>query len=168
VKRREFITLRCGGMAARGARAARRADAPDRNFDAVPADKRGNAGAGARLPRGAAKTWLGGERQRPVRRALDQRQHGLRSLRSRNLVELNPDVILASGARVVPILMELTRSIPIVTPSASDVIERGHAGGLARPGGNVTGFGSIEPSIVGKMLQTLKEIAPNVACFHDL
>ena len=38
-----------------------------------------------------------------------------------------------------------------------------HAGGLARPGGNVTGFGSIEPSILGKMLQTLKEIAPNVA-----
>ena len=33
-----------------------------------------------------------------------------------NLVELNPDVIFASGARVVPILMELTRSIPIVTP----------------------------------------------------
>src|SRR5262249_20378785 len=51
----------------------------------------------------------------------------------------------------------------IVTPSASDLIERGYAGGLARPGGNVTGFGSIEPSILGKMLQTLKEIAPNVA-----
>src|SRR5262252_4958784 len=80
-----------------------------------------------------------------------------------NLVELNPDVILAAGARVVPILMELTRSIPIVTPSGSDLIERGYAGGLARPGGNVTGFGSIEPSIIGKMLQTLKEIAPNVA-----
>jgi putative tryptophan/tyrosine transport system substrate-binding protein len=35
-----------------------------------------------------------------------------------NLVELNPDVIVAAGARVVPILMELTRSIPIVTPVA--------------------------------------------------
>src|SRR5262249_33853276 len=33
-----------------------------------------------------------------------------------NLVELNPDAILAAGGRVVPILMELTRSIPIVTP----------------------------------------------------
>src|SRR6266436_10422897 len=39
-----------------------------------------------------------------------------------NLVELNPDVILAIGARVVPILMELTCSIPIVTPSGSDAI----------------------------------------------
>jgi len=70
-----------------------------------------------------------------------------------NLVELNPDVILASGARVVPILMELTRSIPIVTASASDLIERGYAGGLARPGGNVTGFGSIEPSILVSRLR---------------
>jgi putative ABC transport system substrate-binding protein len=36
-----------------------------------------------------------------------------------NLVELNPDVILAVGGRVIPILMELTRSIPMValTPS---------------------------------------------------
>src|SRR5262245_12760744 len=69
-----------------------------------------------------------------------------------NLVELNPDVIMASGARVIPILMELTRSIPIVTPSCSDLIERGIAGSLAPPGGNVTGFGSIEVSVIGEML----------------
>src|SRR5262245_60123100 len=80
-----------------------------------------------------------------------------------NLVELNPDVILGVGARVVPILMELTRSIPIVTPSGSEPIARGYAESLARPGGNVTGFSSLEFSVIGKMLQTLKEIAPNVA-----
>src|SRR5262245_18324867 len=79
-----------------------------------------------------------------------------------DLVELNPDVIMVSGARVIPISMESTRSIPIVTPSGSDLIERGIAGSLARPGGIVTGFGSIELSVIGKMLQTLKEIAPNV------
>jgi putative ABC transport system substrate-binding protein len=81
-----------------------------------------------------------------------------------NLVELKPDVIVAQGARVVPILMELTRSIPIVTPSGTDPVERGSAESLARPGRNVTGFATIgELSVVGKMLQTLKEIAPNVA-----
>src|SRR5215467_4294624 len=80
-----------------------------------------------------------------------------------NLVELNPDVILAAGARAVPVLMELTRSIPIVTPSGTELIARGHAGSLAPPGGNVTGFGSMEFSVIGKMLQTLKEIAPNLA-----
>jgi putative ABC transport system substrate-binding protein len=81
-----------------------------------------------------------------------------------NLVELNPDVILAQGARVVPVLMELTRSIPIVAASGSEpIIERGYAESLARPGGNVTGFTTTEVSVIGKMLQTLKEIAPNVA-----
>jgi putative ABC transport system substrate-binding protein len=58
--------------------------------------------------------------------------------------------------------MELTRSIPIVTPSGSEPIARGYAESLARPGGNVTGFATFEFSVIGKMLQTLKEIAPNV------
>jgi putative ABC transport system substrate-binding protein len=80
-----------------------------------------------------------------------------------NLIELNPDVILAVGARVIPILMELTHSIPIVAPSGADPIARGYAESLARPGGNVTGFATMELSIVGKMLQTLKEIAPDLA-----
>ena len=71
-----------------------------------------------------------------------------------NLVELKPDVIVAQGARVVPILMELTRSIPIVTPSGTAPVERGYAESLARPGRNVTGFATIgELSVVGKMLQ---------------
>src|SRR5215468_677515 len=48
-----------------------------------------------------------------------------------NLVELKPDVIVAQGARVVPILMDLTRSIPIVTPSGTDPVERGYAESLA-------------------------------------
>src|SRR5262249_4666064 len=58
-----------------------------------------------------------------------------------NLVELNPDVILAPCARVVPILMELTRSIPIVTPGGGGgdaLIARGYLQSLAHPGGNLT------------------------------
>ena len=80
-----------------------------------------------------------------------------------NLVELNPDVILAIGGRVVPVLMELTRSIPIVIPGGTDPVGRGYAESLARPGSNVTGFATMELSVIGKMLQTLKEIAPHVS-----
>jgi ABC-type uncharacterized transport system substrate-binding protein len=79
-----------------------------------------------------------------------------------NLVELKPDVILAVGGRVVPVLMELTRSIPIVNPGGSDPVGRGYAESLARPGRNVTGFAVMELSVVSKMLQTLKEISPNI------
>jgi putative ABC transport system substrate-binding protein len=80
-----------------------------------------------------------------------------------NLVELNPDAILGVGGRVIPILMERTRSIPIVNPGGSDPVGRGYAKTLARPGGNVTGFSNMELSVISKMLGTLKEIAPNVA-----
>ena len=80
-----------------------------------------------------------------------------------NLVELDPDAILAVGGRVIPILMERTRSIPIVNPGGTDPVGRGYAESLARPGGNVTGFAIMELSVISKMLQTLKDIAPNVA-----
>ena len=80
-----------------------------------------------------------------------------------NLVELNPDVILAVGGRVIPILMELTRSIPIVIPGGTDPVARGYVESLAHPGGNVTGFALMEGSVIGKQLQTLKEIAPYLA-----
>jgi putative tryptophan/tyrosine transport system substrate-binding protein len=79
-----------------------------------------------------------------------------------NLVELNPEAILAVGGRVIPILMERTRSIPIVISGGSDPVGRGYAESLARPGGNVTGFAIMELSVITKMLQTLKDIAPDV------
>jgi putative ABC transport system substrate-binding protein len=80
-----------------------------------------------------------------------------------NLVELKPDVIFAIGGRVIPILMHLTSSIPIIVPGGTDPVERGWVKSLARPGGNVTGFAQAELSIIGNMLQTLKEIAPNIS-----
>jgi ABC-type uncharacterized transport system substrate-binding protein len=79
-----------------------------------------------------------------------------------NLLELKPDVVLAVGGRVIPVLMQMTRSIPIIVPGGSDPVERGWAESLARPGGNVTGFAGMELSIIGKMLQTLKDIAPSI------
>ena len=80
-----------------------------------------------------------------------------------NLVELKPDAILAIGGRVIPILMKLTSSIPIVTPGGTDPVARGYVESLAHPGGNVTGFAVMESSVIGKQLQTLKEIAPHLA-----
>ena len=79
-----------------------------------------------------------------------------------NLVELSPDAILAVGGRVIPILMKLTRSIPIVIPGGTEPVERGYVQSLAHPGGNVTGFAVMEGSVIGKQLQTLKEIAPQL------
>jgi putative tryptophan/tyrosine transport system substrate-binding protein len=79
-----------------------------------------------------------------------------------SLVELKPDVILTSADRVIPVLMNLTSSIPIVVGATSDPIASGAAESLARPGHNVTGFSLIEFSMFGKMLEILKLMAPDI------
>jgi putative tryptophan/tyrosine transport system substrate-binding protein len=79
-----------------------------------------------------------------------------------SLMASNPDVVVATGGRVVPILMQLSRSIPIVLPGASDPVGVGYVASLARPGGNVTGFTLFELSMLGKSLETLKQIAPAI------
>jgi putative ABC transport system substrate-binding protein len=80
-----------------------------------------------------------------------------------NLVELKPDVIVAVGARVIPVLMQLTRTIPIIIPGSSDAVGLGYIESLARPGGNITGFANMEASAIGKVLETLKQIAPGTS-----
>jgi putative ABC transport system substrate-binding protein len=78
------------------------------------------------------------------------------------LVSSNPDVIVTTGGRVVPVFMRLTRSIPMVLPSASDPVGVGWVQSLARPGGNVTGFTMFELLTLGKSLEILKQIVPAV------
>jgi putative tryptophan/tyrosine transport system substrate-binding protein len=77
-----------------------------------------------------------------------------------SVVASNPDIIVTTGGRVVPVFMRLTRSIPMVLPSASDPVGVGYAQSLAHPGGNVTGFTALELSILGKSLEILKQIRP--------
>jgi putative tryptophan/tyrosine transport system substrate-binding protein len=78
------------------------------------------------------------------------------------LVELKPDAILVAGRRAISALQQATRSVPVVIAGTSDPVEQGIVASLARPGGNFTGFGLVELSIIGKMLETLKEIAPTI------
>jgi ABC-type uncharacterized transport system substrate-binding protein len=59
-------------------------------------------------------------------------------------------------------LQRATRTLPIVFVNASDPVGGGFAASLARPGGNVTGFASIEYGMSGKWLELLKQISPSV------
>ena len=76
------------------------------------------------------------------------------------LAALAPDVILAHGASTVGPLLQVTRTVPIVFPVASDPVAAGFVDSLARPGGNATGFMQFEYSISGKWLELLTQIAP--------
>jgi putative ABC transport system substrate-binding protein len=77
---------------------------------------------------------------------------------AQELVGLQPDIILASGTAAIAAVQRETRTIPIVAgvgdPVGSRIVAR-----LDRPRGNITGFAIFEPSLGGKWLELLSEIA---------
>jgi putative ABC transport system substrate-binding protein len=79
------------------------------------------------------------------------------------LVALEPDLILANSTPATASLLQQTRTIPIVFVQVIDPVGAGFVASHPRPGGNVTGFISSEPTLAGKWLELLKEIAPHVA-----
>jgi putative tryptophan/tyrosine transport system substrate-binding protein len=78
------------------------------------------------------------------------------------LVGLSPQAIVASTPPAVEALRQQTRTIPIVFVLVLDPVGLGLVQSLARPGGNITGFGAVDSPMMGKWLQLLKEVAPNV------
>jgi putative tryptophan/tyrosine transport system substrate-binding protein len=87
---------------------------------------------------------------------------GLMSAAARQLVKLEPDVIIARSTPVVRALMPETRTIPIVFVSVSDPVGDNFVASMARPGGNITGFTNVEASLGGKWVESLKEVAPPI------
>ena len=81
---------------------------------------------------------------------------------AKELVALQPDLILSGNTPTTASLLQQTRTIPIIFVSVSDPVGSGFVANFARPSGNVTGFTNIEPTIAGKWLELLKEVAPRV------
>jgi len=81
---------------------------------------------------------------------------------AKELVALNPDVILSVGGQRLAALLAETRTIPIVFTVVPDPVGSGFIASLGHPGGNATGFSINEAPIAGKWLELLKEIAPHV------
>jgi putative ABC transport system substrate-binding protein len=81
---------------------------------------------------------------------------------AQELVGLQPDIILASSTLATNAVQRETRTIPIVFASVIDPVTSGVVERLDRPGGNVTGFASLEATLGGKWLELLSEIAPGL------
>jgi putative ABC transport system substrate-binding protein len=163
-RRREFIAL-LGGVALAWPLAAR-AQQPERMrrigiiLPAAADDAAFQARVGAFHQGLALLGWTIGRNVRIDTRwatanAAEIRRHAA------ELTALAPDVILAHGATVAP-LLQATRTVPIVFPVVADPVGAGLVDSLARPGGNATGFMTFEYSLSGKWLELLKQIAPNV------
>ena len=80
----------------------------------------------------------------------------------KELIALRPDLILSHGTPATAALLQQTRTIPIVFAGVSDAVGSGFVASFPRPGGNVTGFNNMEPTMASKWLELLKEIAPRV------
>jgi putative ABC transport system substrate-binding protein len=82
---------------------------------------------------------------------------------ARELVELQPDLIVGHSTPVVAELVQATRTIPIVFVVVADPVGSGFAVSIPRPGRNATGFTSLATSIAGKLVSILTQITPNLA-----
>jgi putative ABC transport system substrate-binding protein len=81
---------------------------------------------------------------------------------ARELVDLQPDIILAAQAPAIVALQRETRTLPIVFVTTGDPVASGIVARLNQPGGNITGFAGWEPTMQGKWLELLSEIAPGL------
>jgi putative tryptophan/tyrosine transport system substrate-binding protein len=81
---------------------------------------------------------------------------------AKELVALQPDLILSNTTPTTTALVQQTRTLPIVFVLVADPIGSGFVASFVRPGGNVTGFIFTEPTMASKWLELLKEIAPGV------
>ena len=81
---------------------------------------------------------------------------------AKELVALQPDVLVGQTTSVVAALKLETKTIPIVFVIVSDPVGSGFVESLPNPGGNITGFINIEASLSGKWIEMLKEIVPRI------
>jgi putative tryptophan/tyrosine transport system substrate-binding protein len=166
VKRREFITLIGGAAAWPLAARAQQGERMRRIGVLMPLaadDPIGQARITA-LREGLEK--LGWTEGRNIR--IDTRWTTTGDVESmqrftKELVALQPDLTVTQSTPITATLLQVTRTIPIVFALVADPVGSGFVASFAKPGGNVTGFVTIEPTMAGKWLELLKEIAPRVA-----
>jgi putative ABC transport system substrate-binding protein len=165
MRRRDFI-VRLGGTAATWPLAARAQQTRQMRRIAVlmvlgADDPEGQARVAAFAQGLQQLGWSVGQNVQIDYRWASVDAEGLRKYAA-ELVALKPDVILAHSSSAVAQLLQATRTVPVVFTNVADPVGAGYVDGLARPGGNATGFTVFEYAMGGKWLELLKEIAPHV------
>ena len=79
-----------------------------------------------------------------------------------SLVSLAPDLIIGSGSVATAAIKRATSTIPLLFLVVNEPVAQGFVASLARPGGNMTGFTNIDFSVVGKMVELLKDVVPTI------
>lgn len=163
MRRREFITLLCGAaaawpLAARGQQAVR-IRRIGIFFNRPENDPVSQIGIAAFVQGLSALGWtIGSNVQIDIRPAIGGAERARAA--AKELLGLQPDVLLTQGTASLQAMSRETKSLPIVFVNVSDPVGDGYVASLAHPGGNVTGFSQYEYTIGGKWMGLLKEIAP--------
>ena len=164
MRRREFITLLSGGLFAWPLAAHAQQPAQVRRVGVlesagIETDQQAGVGVFKEVLRQLG--WIEGRNVR-----FEVRWSGADPAKARKnaeeLVALQTDVIVATGALGLQTLLQTTRTVPIVFNSIADPVGSGYIESLARPGGNATGFVLFDYALTAKWVELLKQIAPNV------
>jgi putative tryptophan/tyrosine transport system substrate-binding protein len=166
MRRRDFITL-LGGTAAAWPLAARaqRPTVPVIGFlnsSYAQTDREGQARVAAFLDTLQRLGWTDGRNVR-IEYRWDAGDAERAKVSAAELVHSAPNVIVAVTGLALAELHPLTSTIPIVFTQVGDPVGSSFVAGLARPGGNITGFQGNDPAMGGKWLEVLKEAAPNLS-----
>ena len=79
------------------------------------------------------------------------------------LVRLEVDVLVVPIRPAILAAKQATKTIPIVMVTGGDPVATGLIDSLARPGGNVTGVSTLNRELIGKRLELLTEVIPNLS-----
>jgi putative ABC transport system substrate-binding protein len=167
IQRREFITL-LGGAAAAAWPLAARAQQGERIrrigvlMGYAENDREGQAFLAAFREELKNLGWAEGRNIQIDARWAAPNDTELRLQFSKELVALHPDLVVSHGTPSTATLLKQTRTLPIIFVNVSDPIGSGFVASFSSPGGNVTGFVTMEPTMAGKWVELLKEIAPRV------
>jgi putative tryptophan/tyrosine transport system substrate-binding protein len=164
LRRRDFVTL-LGGAAVVWPFAARAQQPAERMrrigvLMSIENDPDGKAQLSGFMQGLAEIGWIDGRNLRMEIRWGGGDVNRIRTF-AKELVALQPDVILAHGTPATAALQRETRTIPIVFVTVTDPVGDGFVAGLPHPGGNITGLTS-ESAITAKMFELLTEIAPGL------
>jgi putative tryptophan/tyrosine transport system substrate-binding protein len=81
---------------------------------------------------------------------------------AKEVVGTRPDLVVTNGSPATLAVLVETRTLPVLFFEIADPVANGLLTNLSRPGGNLTGFTTYEPSLAGKWVQLLKELDPHV------
>jgi putative tryptophan/tyrosine transport system substrate-binding protein len=166
LRRRQFITLLCGAAVAwplaAGAQQGERMQRIGVLMAFAESDPRAQAWVGA-FREGLQKLgWVEGRSTGIDTRWATADVEAIQRF-AKELIALQPELVLSSSTPTTAALLQQTRTIPIIFLNHVDPVGSGFVASFPRPGGNATGFVNVEPAMAGKWLELLKEIAPRVA-----